>query len=164
MVALLEGLGADMIGANCGVGPDLILPTAKVLTEYASVPIMIKANAGLPQIVDGKTVFTVSPKAFAKDAAALAELGVSALGGCCGTTPDHIAETVKILKNVPYIPVKKKSHTLISSYSHAVSLGDTPKLIGERINPTGKKLLKEALKNCNISYILSLHIVLINNI
>jgi hypothetical protein len=70
MVALLEGLGADMIGANCGVGPDLILPTAKTLVKYASVPVLIKANAGLPTIVDGKTVFTVTPEEFAKDAKA----------------------------------------------------------------------------------------------
>ena len=155
MVALLEGLGADMIGANCGVGPDLILPTAKTLVKYASVPVLIKANAGLPTIVDGKTVFTVTPEEFAKDAKELASLGVSALGGCCGTTPDHIFATVNAIKDIPFSPVTKKSYTLVSSYSHAVSLGDTPKLIGERINPTGKKLLREALKTRDISYILS---------
>ncbi len=155
MVALLEGLGADMIGANCGVGPDLILPTAKALVEYASVPVMIKANAGLPKIVDGKTVFTVTPEDFARDAKALAELGVSALGGCCGTTPEHIRATVAAIKDIPCTPVEHKNTTLVSSYSHAVTLGDTPKLIGERINPTGKKLLKEALRTGDISYILS---------
>ena len=155
MVALLEGLGADMIGANCGVGPDLILPTAKTLVEYASVPVLIKANAGLPKIVDGKTVFTVTPEEFSKDAKALAELGVSALGGCCGTTPEHIAATLCAVKDVPFTPVQNKNYTLVSSYSHAVRLGDTPKLIGERINPTGKKLLKEALRSRNISYILA---------
>ncbi|MBE6600526.1 MAG: homocysteine methyltransferase [Ruminococcaceae bacterium] len=155
MVALLEGLGADMIGANCGVGPDLILPTAKTLVEYASVPVTIKANAGLPKIIDGKTVFTVSPEDFARDAKSLAELGVSALGGCCGTTPDHIRATVAAIKDIHYTPVKNKNITLVSSYSHAVTLGNTPKLIGERINPTGKKLLKEALRTGDISYILS---------
>ncbi len=155
MVALLEGLGADMIGANCGVGPDLILPTAKTLVKYASVPVLIKANAGLPKIVDGKTVFTVTPEEFAKDAKALAALGVSALGGCCGTTPEHILATAQAVKDIPFSPVKEKNYTLVSSYSHAVALGDTPKLIGERINPTGKKLLKEALKSRDISYILS---------
>ena len=155
MVALLEGLGADMIGANCGVGPDLILPAAKALVKYASVPVLIKANAGLPKMVDGKTVFTVTPEAFAKDAAALAELGVSALGGCCGTTPEHIAATAKAVKDIPFTPVQNKNYTLVSSYSHAVRLGDTPKLIGERINPTGKKLLKEALRSRDISYILA---------
>ena len=155
MVALLEGLGADMIGANCGVGPDLILPTAKALVKYASVPVLIKANAGLPKMVDGKTVFTVTSEAFANDAAALAELGVSALGGCCGTTPEHIAATAKAVKDIPFTPVQNKNYTLVSSYSHAVRLGDTPKLIGERINPTGKKLLKEALRSRDISYILA---------
>ena len=155
MVALLEGLGADMIGANCGVGPDLILPTAKVLLKYASVPVLIKANAGLPKIVDGKTVFTVTPDEFAEDAKVLAKLGVSALGGCCGTTPDHIAKTVQKIADVPFTEPSFKNDVLISSYSHAVSLGDTPKLIGERINPTGKKRLKEALRQREISYILA---------
>ncbi len=155
MVALLEGLGADMIGANCGVGPDLILPTAKTLVEHASVPVLIKANAGLPKIVDGKTVFTVSPEDFAKDAKALAQLGVSALGGCCGTTPAHIEATVKAISDIPYSAPEKKRETLVSSYSHAVKIGELPILIGERINPTGKKLLKEALRSRDISYILS---------
>ena len=155
MVALLEGLGANMIGANCGVGPDLILPTAKTLVKYASVPVLIKANAGLPKIVDGKTFFTVTPEEFARDAKELALLGVSALGGCCGTTLDHILATVEALKDIPFSPVTEKNYTLVSSYSHALILGDAPKLIGERINPTGKKLLKEALKSRDISYILS---------
>ena len=155
MVALLEGMGVDALGANCSLGPKQLTGVAKELIKYSSVPVVLKPNAGLPKLIDGKTVFDVEPKEFAKDVAALVKEGLRVFGGCCGTTPNFIKELVLETNDLPVIPVTDKNHTVVSSYSHAVTFDDVPILIGERINPTGKKLFKQALLNNDMDYILS---------
>ena len=155
MVALLEGMGVDALGANCSLGPKQLTGVAKELIKYSSVPVVLKPNAGLPKLIDGKTVFDVGVKEFAKDVAALVKDGLRVFGGCCGTTPDFIKELVLETNDLPVIPVTDKNHTVVSSYSHAVTFDDVPILIGERINPTGKKLFKQALLNNDMDYILA---------
>ena len=153
MVAMLEGMGADAIGVNCSLGPKALAPIVDAYLAAASVPVLVKPNAGLPKVVDGKTVFDVLPAEFAEDVAAMLAKGVSIAGGCCGTTPDHIRALAEKAKNITPIPVTKKSFTRVSSYTHAVTFGDDPLLIGERINPTGKKKFKEALRAHDMDYI-----------
>lgn len=155
MIAMLEGLGADAIGMNCSFGPDKMLPIVKTYAEYASVPIIVNPNAGLPQIKDGQTVYDISPDAFAGIMAEIAEQGATILGGCCGTTPEYIRKMADRVKEVPFRPAVPKPHSLVSSYSHTAELGRLPVIIGERINPTGKKKVKEALRNRDYNYILT---------
>ncbi len=154
MVALLEGLRVDAIGMNCAFGPDKMAPILEVLMEHTSLPVAVQPNAGLPFIKDGKTAFPLGPEAFARETARLCEMGVTLLGGCCGTTPDCIRALVKATKALPFRAPKKKNETVISSYTHGVRIEGEPILIGERINPTGKKRVKEALASGNLSYIL----------
>ncbi len=154
MVAMLEGLGAAAVGANCSEGPAALLPVVKRLVDAASVPVLFQPNAGLPHTDNGKTVFDITPLDFAKQAAEAARAGVRILGGCCGTTPAHIKALAEALKDITPVDVVKKTHTAVSSYTHAVYFGKKPILIGERINPTGKKRFKEALLAGDIDYIL----------
>ena len=155
MAALLEGMGADAIGANCSLGPRQLMSVAETLLENASVPVVMKPNAGLPKSADGKTVFDVTAEEFAADLALLMEKGVRVVGGCCGTTPDYIRALTAQTKNLPVKPVTEKNITAVSSYTHAVHFAETPILIGERINPTGKKRFKQALKENDMDYILT---------
>ena len=155
MVALLESMGADAIGVNCSLGPKALTPTVKEYLRYASIPVLVKPNAGLPRVENGATVYDVSPDEFANDVASLVALGVRCIGGCCGTTPAYIAALTEKTKGISPLPIKEKSDTLVSSYTHAVTFGDLPVLIGERINPTGKKRFKEALLARDIGYILN---------
>ncbi|MBP5660227.1 MAG: homocysteine S-methyltransferase family protein, partial [Lachnospiraceae bacterium] len=154
MVAMLEGMHADAIGANCSLGPKQLMGVLEEYIEYASVPVLIKPNAGLPRSVDGKTVYDVLPKEFAGDIKELLKKGVRITGGCCGTRPEYIKAVSDMAKELTPVPVTKKMRSLVSSYTHAVEFGPSPILIGERINPTGKKLFKEALRNNDIDYIL----------
>jgi len=150
--AILEGLGVDIIGINCGLGPKQMIPLLKELRENTSLPILVMPNAGLPESVDGKTVYNVSPEEFAQDMREIAEIGVSYLGGCCGTTPEHIRKMTEYCRDIPDSLPKKKKNTVVTSYSQSVTLGEKPVIIGERINPTGKKLFKEALRNKDMDY------------
>lgn len=154
MVAMLEGMGADAIGVNCSLGPASLSEVISEYLEYSSVPVILKANAGLPRIENGATVYDLSAEDFARDSATLVADGVRIVGGCCGTTPEYIEKLVQATESTPVLPIEKKNHTLISSYTHAVSFGDCPVLIGERINPTGKPRFKEALRSGDIDYIL----------
>lgn len=153
MVAMLEGMGADAIGVNCSLGPAALTGVVEQYLRYASLPILFKPNAGLPKNVNGKTVYDVNEKEFAADVTALIKKGVRIAGGCCGTTPKYIKELVKQSCKIIPFPITKKEFTLISSYTHAVCFDKKPILIGERINPTGKKLFKEALRTGNMDYI-----------
>ncbi len=153
-VALLEGMGADAIGVNCSLGPKALAPIVEEYLRYASVPVLLKPNAGLPCSHCGKTHYDVSAEEFAEDVSALVKKGVRIAGGCCGTTPEYIAKTFEACKDIAPSPIEKKNITCVSSYTHAVVFGDEPILIGERINPTGKKRFKEALKAHDIDYIL----------
>lgn len=155
MIAMLEGLGADAIGINCSLGPRQMLEIVPEFIKNASVPIIVNPNAGLPRTENGKTVFDVDPDEFSDIMCEIVKSGATIIGGCCGTTPEHIAKTVKKTKNLPFVLPEKKNHTVISSYTHAVKIGDVPVIIGERINPTGKKLFKEALRRNDINYILN---------
>lgn len=152
--AMVEGLGVDVIGINCGLGPKQMVELVKELRACTSLPILVMPNAGLPESVDGKTVYNVSPEEFAEDMAEIAKIGVSYLGGCCGTTPDHIKAMIEHCKNIDDSVPEKKNDTIVSSYSTAVTIGNKPVVIGERINPTGKKLFKEALRNNDIDYVI----------
>lgn len=155
MVAMLEGMGADAIGVNCSLGPKALAPIVEQYLEKASVPVLLKPNAGLPRDEDGKTVFDVLPDEFSDDVAELVKKGVRIVGGCCGTTPDYIRETVAKTKDLTPVEITKKNITCVSSYTHAVEFGASPILIGERINPTGKKRFKQALVENDIDYILN---------
>ncbi len=156
MVAMLEGMGADILGINCSLGPDAMLPIVDEYLRCASVPVLAKPNAGLPRMVEGKTVFDVDPVPFADVMAEMVRRGLRVAGGCCGTTPAHIAAMTDKTKDIPLTPVTDKGLTVVSSYTHAISFGEDchPVLIGERINPTGKKRFKEALRQNDIGYIL----------
>lgn len=152
--AMLEGLGADAVGINCGLGPKQMIELVKEMRENTSLPILVMPNAGLPESVDGKTVYNVSPQEFAEDMLTIAKQGVSYLGGCCGTTPEHIRAMIELCKDIPDSIPERKTDTIVSSYSTAVTIGEKPIVIGERINPTGKKLFKEALRNNDIDYVI----------
>ncbi|MBE7043071.1 MAG: homocysteine methyltransferase [Ruminococcaceae bacterium] len=155
MAAMLEGLGVDAYGMNCSLGPRQMIPVIEELTAVSSLPVIVVPNAGLPRVEQGKTVYDVSPRDFAEVMAEIAKMGSVLLGGCCGTTPEHIRLTVEATKTIPYSYPEKKETTLVSSYTHSVEIGKDPVLIGERINPTGKPKLKEALKLGNLNYILN---------
>ena len=153
MAAMLEGLGADVIGMNCSLGPDALAETAGRLLEAAAVPVMMKPNAGLPRVEDGRTVYDVGPEAFAASMKRMAEQGVRAVGGCCGTTPEYIRRLKEACGDAPVFRTAKP-RTVVASYTKAVELGKAPVLVGERINPTGKKRFREALQNGDIAYVL----------
>lgn len=178
-VAMLEGLRVDGLGVNCGMGPEQMIPIVQRMTEVASVPILVNPNAGLPRSENGRTVYDVDPESFAEWMKKIAAMGVQAVGGCCGTTPEHIRRTVQAVRGtagmsrgagadagehcaetgteqgIPFVPNAKKGLTVVSSFSRAVEIGKKPVIIGERINPTGKKKFKEALRANNIEYILA---------
>lgn len=154
MVAMLEGMHADAIGANCSLGPKQLKGVVEEYLEYASVPVLLKPNAGLPRSEHGKTVYDVFPEEFSQDLAQYMQAGVRIAGGCCGTTPDFIRATVSATKDITPKDVTSKNITMVSSYTHIVEFKESPILIGERINPTGKKKFKEALRNQDIDYIL----------
>ena len=153
VTAMLEGLGVDAIGFNCGLGPEQMLKLLPELTACCSIPIVINPNAGLPSVVNGKTVFDVEPEEFAQKVKLLVENGASAVGGCCGTTPAHIREVISVCKGLELQPITDKNLTVVSSYNHAVYFTRKPLIIGERINPTGKSKFKQALRDHDMEYI-----------
>ena len=154
MVALLEGLRVDALGINCSLGPEQMLPVVKELIEYSSIPVIVNPNAGLPKEENGRTVYDVDANRFSDVMVRIADMGACILGGCCGTTPEYIRMTVRKTKDIPFILPQPKNDTLVSSYTHAVAIGQKPVIIGERINPTGKPKFKDALRQNDIDYIL----------
>lgn len=159
MVAMLEGMHADAIGANCSLGPAQLKGVVEEYLRCASVPVLLKPNAGLPRSVNGETVYDVLPDEFAGIMQEYMQNGVRIAGGCCGTTPAYIEATVAATKgNMAQIiaanPLQDKKISCVSSYTHAVEFKDSPILIGERINPTGKKRFKQALRDNDIDYVL----------
>ena len=154
MVAMLEGMGADAIGVNCSLGPVAMRSIVEEYVKYASVPVILKPNAGLPVFSDGKTSYDLSPTDFAREMEPMINLGARVVGGCCGTTPEYIAELTKAASVISPKPISKKEISLVSSYTHALEIGGAPLLIGERINPTGKPKFKEALLRGDVDYIL----------
>lgn len=154
VVAMLEGLRVDALGLNCGLGPKQMLPILNDLRRYTSLPVIVKPNAGLPKQKNGETYYDVEPDEFARIMQEVVKGGACVIGGCCGTTPEHIKKLVEECKDLPLREIEKKHDTIVSSYGQAVILDDMPRIIGERINPTGKKKFKEALKNEDMDYIL----------
>lgn len=154
VTAMLEGLRVDAFGLNCGLGPDELYPVVAEMCEISSTPIIFNPNAGLPKQKDGVTYFDVNPDAFAASMRKAADLGLCVMGGCCGTTPEHIGAMIELCKDVIPVEPRNKGITMVSSYTHCVVIGKEPLIVGERINPTGKKRFKEALRNDEISYIL----------
>ncbi|MBR5280853.1 MAG: homocysteine S-methyltransferase family protein [Clostridia bacterium] len=155
MIAMLEGLQVDAIGMNCSFGPDQMLTLLPHFTQHASVPVIVNPNAGLPKCECGKTCYDLSPEEFAGKMVALATQGATLLGGCCGTTPEYLRLAIEKTKNLPYALPTPKTETVVSSYTHSVTIGRAPVLIGERINPTGKPKLKEALRSHDLNYLLN---------
>lgn len=154
MVAMLEGLDVDAIGMNCSLGPAQMLDILDDFLSLSSLPIIVTPNAGLPKSVNGAPVYDVSSQDFALEMKKIALKGAHVLGGCCGTTPEYMHKTIEIVQDVPYIPTKNKDICCVSSYTHAVKIGDDPIIIAERINPTGKPLLKKALRENDMDFIL----------
>ncbi len=155
VVPMLEGLNVDALGINCGLGPEPMIPIIEELMKIASVPVIINPNAGIPHTEDGRTVYDLGPERFADLMEKIADLGVHVIGGCCGTTPEHIRETIRRCAGVKVVPPAVKGGTFTTSYSKAVEIGPKPVIIGERINPTGKKKFQEALRRQDIDYILT---------
>lgn len=155
VVTLLEGLKVDALGLNCSLSPQDMLPVIEKIVSCSSIPVIVKPNAGLPHNKDGKTVYSVDKREFAAGVLAAAKTGARCLGGCCGTSPEYIKEIKKAVQSVAVSPVKNKNLTVVSSYTEAVRFDGVPLIIGERINPTGKKRLKEALKCGDMGYILN---------
>ncbi|EPY2276217.1 homocysteine S-methyltransferase family protein [Clostridium sporogenes] len=153
MVLTLEGLGVDALGVNCSLGPNELEDIVYEIIKYSSIPIMVQPNAGLPTVKEGKTIYNIKPKEFAAFQKSIVEKGVRIVGGCCGTTDEFIREIVYSLKDVEIKNLKENNICGVCSSTKAVLI-DGVKIIGERINPTGKKLFKEALRNNDIDYIL----------
>lgn len=155
MVAMLEGLGVAALGLNCSLGPRAALPVLERLLSAASVPVIFNPNAGLPEVVEGNTVYNVGPREYSDIMARAAALGASVVGGCCGTTPEYISLLREKTAEIPYTPPTRKNKTVVSSYTHALEIGAGPLIVGERINPTGKPKLKAALATGELSYVIS---------
>ncbi len=160
VTALLEGLRVDAMGVNCSMGPEQMLPVLEELTAYTSLPVIVKPNAGLPKQRDGKTYYDVEPEVFACLMRQITRMGASVIGGCCGTTPEHIRSMTEVCRRDDIFPIREKEYTVVSSYGQSVFLGNSTEkkhgsvIIGERINPTGKKRFKQALKEHDLDYIL----------
>jgi len=154
VVAMLEGLGVDALGINCSLGPGQMLPVVRRILQVSSLPVIVNPNAGLPRSEKGKTVYDVSAEDFARTMSEIAKLGAHVLGGCCGTTPEYIRKTIDLVRPVPFTEPVRKHRSFVTSFSQAVEIGPKPVIIGERINPTGKKRFKEALRTNDIPYIL----------
>lgn len=154
MAVMLEGMGVDAIGANCSLGPKQLMGVMDELLKYCSVPVAFKPNAGLPKS-DGKvTYYDVDAEEFAQDIKLAVANGVRIVGGCCGTTPEYIKKVCELTRDMRPKEIEKKTYSVCTSYNKAVFFGEKPILIGERINPTGKKRFKQALLENDIGYIL----------
>ena len=156
VAATLEGLGVSALGVNCSLGPAQLVPIVERLCAVSHIPVMVQPNAGLPVIRDGVTHYDVSPEEFAEISCRFAKMGVQILGGCCGTTPEHIALMKKAVQKTLTQAVTRKvpDETVICSPSKVVTFGKKFVVIGERLNPTGKKKLQQALRAGDMDYIL----------
>lgn len=154
MIALLEGLGVDAIGMNCSLGPKKMNEILKTFAKYSSTPLMLSPNAGLPHSENGVVKFDVTAEDYAEEMVKSVGIGACVIGGCCGTTPEYIRCAVEALSGHTPKAITQKTNTLVSSYTHAVEFADTPVIIGERINPTGKKKVKEALREGDYAFIM----------
>ena len=153
-VALLEGLRVDALGINCGLGPVQMKGILEEILRVSSLPVLVNPNAGLPRSENGKTVYDIDAEGFALVMEEIVAMGAVVVGGCCGTTPEHIRLMTQRCKDMPVVWPEKKHRTVVSSYAKAVTAGHKTIIIGERINPTGKSKFKQALRDHNLEYIL----------
>lgn len=155
----LASLGADAVGVNCSLGPDALLPVVETLLGTVSLPIMVQPNAGLPRLVEGVTVFDVSPDEFAQWAARFRDAGVTILGGCCGTTPEHIRAMHRVLAGRTPIQREPIHSCLLCGWQGVTTCGETTiRTVGEALNPTGRRKLTDALRRREYAYIAELAI------
>ena len=154
-MVVLQSLGADAVGLNCSTGPKDMVPLVEAMARVANVPILAKANAGLPELVEGKTIYRMTPEEFAKACKELVEAGASILGGCCGTTPEHIRAMAETTCNMQIQRPSQKRRRILTSERKSVeiTLDGSFLVIGERINPTGKKTLQAKLREGDIDYV-----------
>lgn len=150
MAYVMEGLGVDAMGINCSLGPKEILPIARELCTYTNIPVIVKANAGLPNPEDNS--YDITAEIFAEDMKPYAEAGVKIIGGCCGTTPEYIKQIIKAMSGLKPSKIDVKPRSILCTPSMVVPV-DEVRVIGERINPTGKKRFQQALKECDLEYI-----------
>lgn len=153
-VNVLQGLGVDALGVNCSLGPRELVSIVREIVKYSKIPVIVQPNAGLPKILDGETSYEINPQEFSHYIKDMAHLGVNIFGGCCGTNPEFIKNIVQELKTEKVIRREVRNITAVSSYSRTIILDENICIIGERINPTGKKKFKETLKSNDIDYIL----------
>lgn len=148
-MVVLEHMGADIVGVNCSTGPLAMIPLVKAMMPYADVPIMVKPNAGMPELENGETVYKMTPEEFADACEQLVDAGASVVGGCCGTRPDHIKALADRMRGKKVEPIQKKNRPVLTSERGfvEVTLDGGFKVVGERINPTGKKALQEELRS-----------------
>lgn len=157
-VVVLQSLGADAIGVNCSTGPEEMLSFVERMAQYANVPILAKPNAGMPELVDGETVYAMTPEEFAEYGRQLVEAGAGMIGGCCGTTMKHItalAQTVRLL-SVPEVSEKKRRVLASERQIVEIDVNGNFLVVGERINPTGKKLLQQQLREGNLDLVIQM--------
>lgn len=154
-VVVMQSLGADAVGMNCSTGPEAMLEPIAKMAEYAAIPLLAKPNAGMPELIDGQTVFNVEPEEFAEVGKKLVEEGAAIIGGCCGTTPEHIRALKEAVKGIPVkAPLQTKRRMLTSERKSAeITLDGRFMVIGERINPTGKKKLQAELKEGSLNLV-----------
>lgn len=153
-VLTLQSLGIDAVGLNCSLGPAELLPYVKTMLNYAQIPVIVQANAGLPKIVEGKTVYQISVAEYAAAVEQMLASGVKIIGGCCGTTPAFIQKLHELLETTPLVKPQPTTVTAVTSGTRTHILNHKLSLIGERLNPTGKKRLKEALRKNDLAYVL----------
>lgn len=157
-MVVLQEMGVDAVGINCSTGPDKMVDAVKSMKRYAKVPVIVKPNAGLPALVDGETVYDMGPDEFAQAMKKLAEAGATVLGGCCGTTPEHICCLKEALKEEmfkPLVPARERTLTTERNVT-SISLDGTFTIVGERINPTGKKALQEQLRQGQLDLVVEM--------
>ena len=155
MVATIGGLGVDAIGVNCSLGPKQLLPIVKKITKMATIPVIVQANAGLPNIIDEQAYYDIDEKEFYSGVVEFINSGARIIGGCCGTNPNFIKYISDNIKDIELHKTEVDYKCVVCSPSKFIEI-DKPTVMGERLNPTGRKSLKEALKNENIDYIIKL--------
>ena len=155
MVATIEGLGVDAIGVNCSLGPKQLIPIVEKISKMATVPVIVQANAGLPDIVNGQAIYNVDSEEFFIGVEKFVQLGASIIGGCCGTNPEFIKKISDNISTLKKVEIEKNNSCVVCSPSKFVEI-KSPTVIGERLNPTGRKLLKESLINEKLDYIINL--------
>ena len=156
LAAMLEGLRVDALGVNCGLGPVQMLPIVRRLLAASSLPVVVNPNAGLPRMEGGRTVYDLSAEAFSDAMVDIARLGAHGLGGCCGTTPEYIRLEIEKTRDLPFTPPAPKRRSVVCSFSQVVEIGPKPVIVGERINPTGKKKLQQSLREGDLDAVVAI--------